>query len=83
MENAKKLVGKRILFTFDDEAHLFDEEIREGIIKDVSPDGQYVRLYIFLPKKERGEEWYEARKVIILSILGDKEKTQNMKEEYL
>ncbi len=76
MEIEKDMVRYRVLYELKDEVY---PNIREGVIREVSPDGEYVRFSRLYPK--RGEVWYRVDNVEILSILEKYEEVEM--EDYL
>ena len=69
MKVDKNMVGCRVLFTLSEDMldYSFSVKPREGIIKEFSPDGNYVRIFQLNPERE--EQWHLASDVEILSVL--------------
>jgi len=57
----KEMLGKRILYKLH---RLF---IREGIVKEISPNGEYVKI---------NSEWYSIFDIDVLDILESKDGTR-------
>jgi len=55
------LVGKRILYRFTGHESIF-----EGIVKDVSPSGKYIKIC----NQDRCE-WYDRFHIDVVEVLGD------------
>ncbi|RLG04812.1 MAG: hypothetical protein DRN68_09495 [Thaumarchaeota archaeon] len=63
----KEMLGKRILYKLH---RLF---IREGIIEEISPNGEYVKI---------NSEWYSIFDIDVLDVLESKTKLVSPNEKY-
>ena len=83
MEITKALIGKRILYRLKDEYPFLlgdNEGIREGVITEISPDGNYVKIITYVPFRK--EAWYEVNRIELLTPVG-KVKESREKNVYL
>jgi len=71
-----------VLYTLSEDMldYPFSVKPREGIIKEFSPDGNYVKILHIIPFG--GEEWHLASDVDIISIL-ERPEAEVKKEAYL
>ena len=82
MKINKDMVGCRVLYTLNEDMmnYPFSGEPREGIIQELSPDGNYAKILHIIPYS--GEEWHMVGDVEIISIL-ERPGEEVKKEKYL
>lgn len=70
-QKTELVVGKRILFR----RHAADGEIYEGLVRDVSPNGKFVRI------GRGGPSWAEIATMTVLDALPDEDVAAPVKQQ--